>query len=142
MDSAGPDISGCRKIAVPMCFWPGLSVPCGWDTVSQAATYVDILILNPDSGPGKERIETFSIKADLCRAAGQRVLGYVCSSYVRRDITEVLRDIEKYRTWVSIDGFFIDEIYCVGMVFANGPQAAAASRATRLRKDFCRYIWS
>lgn len=119
-----------RKIAVPMYFWPGLTVPCGWDSVLQAAADVDLLILNPDSGPGRERIETFGIKADLCRAAGQRVLGYISSDYMRRDIAEVLRDIERYRAWFSIDGFFIDEMYSAGIVFAGNPHAAVASRAT------------
>ena len=71
---------------------------------------------NPDSGPGKERIEAFSSQAERCRGAGQRVLGYVSSDYARRDVKEVLQDIEKYRSWFAIDGFFIDEVYCTGMV--------------------------
>ena len=110
---------GCdtrRKVGVPMYFWPGLTSPCGWDTVVQAAAQVEILILNPDSGPGKERIELFSTKLDICRGAGQRALGYVSSDYMRRDIKEVLRDIEQYRFWFALDGFFIDEMYCTGMV--------------------------
>ncbi|KAL3156516.1 hypothetical protein ABBQ38_000814 [Trebouxia sp. C0009 RCD-2024] len=104
-----------RKVGVPMYLWPGLTTPCGWEQVVKAAAQVDLLILNPDSGPGKQSIETFSMKADICSGAGQRVLGYVSSNYMRRDIKDVLRDIEKYRSWYALEGFFIDEMYCTDL---------------------------
>ena len=140
------DLVMSRKIAVPMYFWPDCrSSPCGWGRALDAASQVDLLVLNPDSGPGTEPLETFSAKANLCRAAGQRVLGYVRSDYMKRPIAEVLHDIQKYRSWFPVDGIFVDEMYYAGIArrpSSHIPFAVRCFEHIASSTNLCRSSWS
>jgi len=68
-----------------------------------------VAILNPASGPGAVADPTYLALDQRARRAGVRVLGYVSTSYANRPLDQVLSDMDKYRSWYGVDGFFLDE---------------------------------
>ena len=103
-----------------MYFWPSAH-PDSWNAVIAAATYVGILVMNPDSGPGTAIVSEFSDAVQRCQAANISVLGYVDSAYGDRSITDVENDINNYVSWYQVDGFFIDDMYSQGEVTIVSP---------------------
>jgi hypothetical protein len=96
-----------------------------WQALIDAARpgVLDV-ILNPDSGPGQSPIETNYIQADgrtgpLIELAerGASILGYVHTSYGRRELADVLAEIDRYYdaeyyrgAAFRPSGIFIDEM--------------------------------
>ena len=82
-----------------------------WSKLDAAAAHIPlIVIMNPDSGPGKTRDKTYvHALADLHRAGG-KVTGYVHTSYGDRPLAEVQKEIDLYLAFYAVDGFFIDEM--------------------------------
>lgn len=70
-----------------------------------------VVVVNPDSGPGQEAFELFSVAITKCQGVGIKVLGYVRTEYAKRDLGLVVHDLERYSSWYNVDGFFIDEMY-------------------------------
>ena len=69
------------------------------------------VIVNPDSGPGKEADANYVKAIDRLRGAGCVTLGYVTTSYAKRSAVDVQRDIDKWlRLYPHIHGIFFDEM--------------------------------
>ena len=102
-----------KSIIVPQYFWPSAH-PESWNAVIAAATYVGLLVFNPDSGPGTSRLTEFSDAVQRCQTAGIKVMGYVDPPHGNRDIAAVKADIDNYKAWYSTDGYFIDDMYTDG----------------------------
>ena len=102
-----------RGVIVPTYLYPGGSTN-GWAKVVTAAMYVNVVILNPNSGPGAQKLQEFTSVVQQSQAAGIKVLGYVASWYGNRAIADLVSEINSYRSWYQVDGFFIDEMYSVG----------------------------
>ena len=101
-----------RRIAVPLYLWPGYgSKPCAWERLLASPAANPVVIVNPDSGPGREAFNLFSVAIAKCQGVGIKVLGYVRTEYAKRDLSLVIRDLELYSCWYKVDGFFIDEMY-------------------------------
>jgi hypothetical protein len=96
-------------IMVPAYFYP--SAGGYWNELNAAATRVPlVVIMNPDSGPGKSRDKTYvSALAKLHRAGG-KITGYIHTSYGARPLAEVEKEIDLYLSFYRLDGFFIDEM--------------------------------
>ena len=101
-----------RSVIAPTYFWP--EVPNGWAKVLMTTMYVSVVIVNPDSGPGAQKLQEFAAVVKQSQAAGIQVLGYVRSVYGTRQMADVVSEINSYRTWYEVDGFFIDELYATG----------------------------
>ena len=82
------------------------------------------MILNPASGPGKRQDRNYVAVVDALRRSGGRVLAYVNSNYGRRPLAAVEADLRTYRSFYTVDGFFIDQM-------ANTPQAVEHYRSIR-----------
>jgi hypothetical protein len=68
-----------------------------------------LLVVNPASGPGSAPHPGFREAVQAARRAGARVLGYVHTSWGRRDVAAVEADIVRYASWYGTDGVFLDE---------------------------------
>ncbi|KAL3137161.1 hypothetical protein ABBQ32_006729 [Trebouxia sp. C0010 RCD-2024] len=79
-----------RSVVAPSYFYPG-ATDTSWAKVIQAAMYVSVVLLNPDSGPGAERLQEYATVVQQSQAAGIKVLG----------------------GWYGVDGIFVDEMYAV-----------------------------
>ena len=101
-----------RNVIAPTYFYPGATN--GWARVLTAAAYVSTVLINPDSGPGIQKMPEFATVTQQSQAAGMKVLGYVDSAYGARAIADVVSDIDSYSSWYQVDGFFIDDMYVAG----------------------------
>ena len=82
-----------------------------WDDLAVAAKTVGItIILNPSSGPGTNVDPNYVSAIQKVREAGGKVIGYVHTSYGKRELTDITEEIEKYVTFYDVDGFFIDQM--------------------------------
>ena len=100
------------KIAVPLYLWPGYgSTPCAWERILASPAANPVVVVNPDSGPGREAFKLFSDAVAKCQAVGIKVLGYIRTEYAKRELNLVNHDLEQYNSWYNVDGFFIDEMY-------------------------------
>ena len=100
------------KIAVPLYLWPGYGhLPCAWERLLKTPDKNPIVVVNPNSGPGDKFFELFKNAVDKCQAVGIKVLGYVRTIYAKRSLAEVEQDLQLYKIWYNVDGFFIDEMY-------------------------------
>lgn len=104
----------CDNIAVPAYFYP--SPPTSqWNTAVDNAPLPtgrsQILIMNPNSGPGKLLNQDYVKAVGTVHAAGAGflVFGYVHTSYGKRSLRTVEGDIDKYYSWYAVDGIFVDE---------------------------------
>lgn len=94
-------------IMVPAYFYPG---PL-WTSLNGAAARVPLTaIMNANNGPGAAQDANYVAAVDSLRAAGGKVAGYVYTSYGARPLVQVEADIDRYLTWYSVDGFFVDEM--------------------------------
>jgi hypothetical protein len=94
---------------VPAYFYP---VPNGaWETLNRTALRVPLIaILNPNSGPGTSAENNYRQAISNLHSAGGRVIGYVHTSYGARLLSDVKEDVDRYLSFYSVDGFFIDEM--------------------------------
>jgi hypothetical protein len=68
------------------------------------------VILNPNSGPGTTIDPTYVNAAQKLKQAGITVLGYVHTSYGKRPIADIEREINQWFSWYQPDGIFLDEM--------------------------------
>lgn len=93
-------------IVVPAYFYPGSL----WSSMNWAAGRVPVVaIMNPNSGPGTTRNSDYVAAVNGLRAAGGKVIGYVSTSYGKRLATDVQADIDRYFSFYTLDGIFLDE---------------------------------
>jgi hypothetical protein len=97
--------SQLQRIAIPAYFPPGEA----WDRMAQAAPTVDVVVMNPQNGPGSARQDAYARQVARSHEAGLRVLGYVPTGYGERGAGEVRAEIENYYAWYGVDGIFFDE---------------------------------
>jgi Spherulation-specific family 4 len=100
-----------QRLLIPAYFYPFGSE---WQEMCDAlvASRVSaVIIMNPDNGPGKAIDPTYRKVLGHCDAAQQTVIGYVYTSYRRRSLTTVKRDVDRFfRLYPQIAGIFVDEI--------------------------------
>ncbi len=104
-------VSG-QHLAIPSYFNPdpaGCTTNCYWVQLDSGAPTVGIAIINPNSGPGKTLDQNYVNTTRTAQAKGITVLGYVHTSYGRRNGSQVKGEIDKYYNWYGVDGIFFDE---------------------------------
>jgi hypothetical protein len=70
-------------------------------------------VVNPGDGPGSYQDQNYVAGINDLRAAGITVVGYVYTSYASRSVSAVTADMDQYKAWYSLDGFFLDEMSTV-----------------------------
>ena len=69
-----------------------------------------VVVLNPANGPGRAPSAEYRALRDTLRRAGTRVLVYVHTEYLTRDLSDVGTDVERSYAWFDADGVFFDEV--------------------------------
>ncbi len=99
--------AAATSIMVPAYFYPGTL----WNSMSNAATRVPLIaIMNPNNGPDTSQNPDYVAAVNSLRAAGGKVIGYVYTSYGARATNVVQTDIDRYFSFYSVDGIFLDEM--------------------------------
>ena len=101
-----PTWAQAQKMAIPSYFNPG---PL-WSKMGTAAHGVGLVVLNPNSGPGDAVQAGFAAQVKAMKARGIMVLGYVHTSYGKRNFQDVQTEIANYYSWYHVDGIFFDEV--------------------------------
>ncbi|KAL4737830.1 Spherulation-specific family 4 [Aspergillus similis] len=109
------------KVFVPLYVYPA---PGAWDPLVNVITaHPDVnftVVVNPGSGPGPNPLPDRNYTQEIPRLTAHdnvRVLGYVATTYAKRNISSVRSDIETYAAWPTISanpklavrGIFFDE---------------------------------
>jgi hypothetical protein len=96
---------------VPAYFYPSGAGNTLWEALNSAAPRVPLTaILNPNSGPGSSSDSNYRRATTALRNAGGRLIGYVHTSYTARPINDVKDEVDRYLSFYSVDGFFVDEM--------------------------------
>jgi hypothetical protein len=96
-------------VLVPAYFDP--TAGSAWGSLNLAAQRVPLIaIMNPNNGPSTAPNAAYRQAITALRNAGGLVIGYVYSSYTTRAIAEVKADIDRYDSFYTIDGIFVDEM--------------------------------
>jgi Spherulation-specific family 4 len=111
------------ELLVPAYFYPSFDPALSqWDEMTAAVVAGTKItaIVNPNNGPGSAINSDYTRAINDFRAAGGKVLGYVYTCYgnntcnpalpALRTTADVLADAQKYQTWYSVDGIFLDEM--------------------------------
>ena len=100
----------------PAYTWPGDHD--AWDTIINRVVPGDLVVVNPDSGPGHQKSPLW---ADICtqlQAKGALLLGYIPLGYLGplmnvghrpTSVDEALLEANRYSVWYALDGLFWDE---------------------------------
>ena len=127
--------AACQNIAVPAYFYPSQPTSQWNKAVSDAplpTTTARILIMNPNSGPGRALDPNYVTAITTVHAAGSNFLvyGYVHTKYGKRSLATVKGEIDQYYSWYAVDGIFVDET------------ASAASPVASYYQPLANYITS
>jgi hypothetical protein len=107
------------RVAVPAYFGP-------WETKHWAALVrakPTAAIVNPASGPGVARDDSYIAVVDELRSHGILPYGYVALGFGQRTVNECLADFNRYRDWYGVEAVFFDE------VLVDAPKAIELLRA-------------
>ena len=96
-------------LALPAYFDP-LQDSAAWSLVTARALAVRLVVLNPSSGPGLCRQESYAALAGRLRAAGVRRIGYVDTAYGTRPSADVRDECAAFRDWYDVDWVFLDQV--------------------------------
>ena len=98
------------KVMVPAYFNASSS---NWATLAAQASKMPgnlYAIANPNSGPGAVMDSSYQTVINNVRSNSGKILGYVSTAYGKRSEADIKSDIDKWFSWYSIDGIFLDEM--------------------------------
>lgn len=98
-------------LMVPAYFYPVGPGEKFWEMLIQAAPRAPIVVIaNPASGPGAQEDPNYTQMLDRVSRAEITVIGYVATSYAKRNLSEVKSDIDRWlRFYPQIKGILLDE---------------------------------
>jgi Spherulation-specific family 4 len=118
----------CREALIP-AYLP----PRELTRLAHAARRPQMVVVNPDSGPGTGRSHAYISAVHLLQAAGVRVLGYVPTGYGWRPVQNVIDDVDRYQAWYGVDGIFFDEAASDAALVSHYRALAHAARGDAAR---------
>ena len=105
--------AGATALLVPAYFSPDDDA-ADWTQLTSAASKVSVTaIFNPNSGPGNAADPAYTSALTAFRAAGGQALAYVHTQKPNgtlRSLSSVEADVDKYRSFYTFDGVFVDEM--------------------------------
>ncbi len=112
--AVGAVAADAQRQLVPAYFYPDLDEPGSrWSQMcdGQDASQGSVVIFNPANGPGPQFNADYARVLQHCRTSGQRVIGYVHTTYGQRGLNKVKADVDAYYArYADVDGIFIDEM--------------------------------
>ncbi len=99
------------SILVPAYFYPEGKGLAYWESLFAASISVPVVaIVNPANGPGSNVDANYVRIFELAKQSRATLIGYVHSSYAKRPLAEVKKDVDGWlRLYPDIQGIFIDE---------------------------------
>ncbi|MGV8910724.1 MAG: spherulation-specific family 4 protein [Propionicimonas sp.] len=97
------------SLVLPAYFDP-IREATDWAQVTARASAVRLVVLNPSSGPGAGRQESYAALSGGLRATGIRRIGYVNTDYGTRPGADVRDECAAFRDWYDVDGVFFDQV--------------------------------
>ena len=125
---AGAGAAQQQSIAVPSYWAPSQAPDSSWARALVSAPPLSLVVINPDSGPGRASDPEYVAQRARAAAANVTVLGYVHTSYGKRSAATVDAEADAFFEWYSVDGIFFDE---VSSSAAEVPYFAARAAAVR-----------
>jgi len=95
------------KLIVPAYFHPATHAS-EWAWLAHHAAQIQMVLLNPASGPGSHPDQAYLDVLDRLRSAGVIVAAYVDTNYGQRPLHEAMIDVGRYRDWYQVSGVFFD----------------------------------
>lgn len=94
------------RLGVPAYFypWPG---DVGWQRLADDR---GIVIVDPANGPGTAVDTNYVAAVEAFDPARTELLGYVDSSYGRRDPRILVNEARRHREWYGVTGVFVDQV--------------------------------
>lgn len=93
---------------------PDLAIPAYFFHAEQHAALLaarpELVVLNPDNGPGHSSHVVYRSLARRLNAAGVTVLWYLHLGYGTRPMNDVYRDLAHYAAWYPFAGVMLDEV--------------------------------
>ncbi|KAL3453612.1 Spherulation-specific family 4 [Aspergillus insuetus] len=124
------------KVFVPLYVYPA---PGAWDPlVNVISAHPDVnftVVVNPGSGPGPNVLPDGNYTREVPRLAAHdnvRLLGYVPTTYAKRNMSLVRRDIETYAAWPTVSAN--PNLAVRGIFFDETPQQYNAGDLTYLKE--------
>jgi serine/threonine protein kinase len=99
------------RLLVPAYYYPSDAGLAQWDRILAPPVSLGmVVIMNPDSGPGKSADPNFAKVLERARRSGVTTIGYVSTKYGGRPLDQVKADIDRWvRFYPGIAGIFLDE---------------------------------
>jgi hypothetical protein len=97
------------ELLVPAYFHPAVRSE-EWERLVRARSRVRLVVVNPASGPGERRDESYLPVLDRLRVADVGLAGYVDTDYGRRSEADVLDDLERFGRWYGVASVFFDRV--------------------------------
>jgi len=99
---------------IPLYSYPVGKYQSEWEKLYNLSTSkIVYVIINPNNGPGNTTDANYVDAINKLKAKGFYVIGYVYTSYGKRSLSTVTKDINKWLSLYGTDniaGFFIDEV--------------------------------
>lgn len=100
-----------QRLGVPSYWYPSTSPGYPWARAVVSSPPLDLVIINPDSGPGaRADAEYVAQVARAHESLTLSVIGYVHTSYGKRPVADVHADVAAFYAWYGVDGIFVDEV--------------------------------
>lgn len=98
-------------ILIPLYIRPG-SAWTHVETVHRSHPEIPVIaIVNPSSGPGTSKSETYAQVIPILAGSGVAVGGYIFTDYAARPLAQVEEDLDRWREWYpDVSAIFIDEM--------------------------------
>jgi len=107
--SHGLSAAAKPRLVVPAYFHPAVH-PDQWQWLAEHAAWVRMVILNVANGPGTCSQAAFRQAVGWLQRAGICVIGYVDTSYARREAQLVLAETGRFQDWYGVRGVCLDQV--------------------------------
>jgi hypothetical protein len=99
------------RLLVPAYIYPAGEGLAQWDRIIESpAAASTVVIVNPESGPGRAADANYTRVLERARRKGVTVIGYVSTKHAARPLSEVQGDVDRWaRFYPDIQGIFFDE---------------------------------
>jgi serine/threonine protein kinase len=99
------------RLLVPTYVYPADEGLAQWDRIIDSpAAAGTVVIVNPDSGPGRAADANYADVVERSRRHGVTAVGYVSTKYAARPLPEVKADVDRWcQFYPGIAGIFFDE---------------------------------
>jgi hypothetical protein len=122
-----------QRLGAPSYWYPSATAGSPWARAVASSPPLDLVVINPDSGPGERADAAYVAQVARAHAASATlsVLGYVHTSYGTRTPAEVHADVAAFFGWYDVDGIFVDEVSADATSAPYFAELAAFIRAQR-----------